>query len=366
MKKLNLKNPFNIHPQIDCFYFDGYKPCLPHKQYGIHCDGCKFYKKLVKNILIVKLQAAGEVIRSTPILHRLKKLYPDARIYWVTKYPDLVPEDIVYKVFNWDLSAVLFLMEQKFDLLLNLDKDIEACSLANIVCAKIKKGFTQKNGVILPFDKDAERKWLTGIFDDLMKVNSQNYIEEIYAICGFKWNKEKYILPGYTLPDVKMLSNKKIIGINTGVGKKWVTRKLSEGRLITLIHKLEKKYKVVLLGGIEEDIVNKKISSATNAVYYGIFPLRSFIGLVSMCDLIITPVTLALHIAIGLEKKIILLNNIFPSNEFYLYGLGEILEPKVACKYCYKNDFDNKCSSYNCMDKIADQDILNSINRLLS
>jgi heptosyltransferase-2 len=207
---------------------------------------------------------------------------------------------------------------------------------------------------------------LTGIFDDLMKVNSQNYIEEIYAICGFQWNKEKYILPGYILPDVKIPGNKKIIGINTGVGKKWVTRKFSEDRLITLIRKLEKKYKVVLLGGIEEDAVNKKISSATSAVYYGVFPLKSFIGLVSMCDLIITPVTLALHIAIGLEKKIILLNNIFPPNEFYLYGLGEILEPKINCKYCYKNDFDNKCPSYNCMDKIADQDILDLIKRLLS
>ena len=353
-------------PKTDCYHFDGYKPCAPHKKHGVHCDTCKFYRKLSGNILIIKLQAAGEVIRNTPILHRLNALYPDARIYWLTRYPELVPEDRVYRVLRWNSNVILFLVEQEFDLLFNLDKDPEACSLANLAHSKVKKGFTQKDGIILPFDKDAEHKWLTGIFDDAMRKNTRNYVEELYDICGLKWQGEKYILPRYTVPAITLpKTGKKIIGIPTGVGAKWITRKFSEGKLVSLIGELLGDYEVILLGGPEEDEVNKKIASFTGAKYYGTFTLKEFIGLVSLCDLVITPATMTLHIAIGLEKKIILLNNIFPTNEFHLYNLGEILEPEMPCKYCYKSRSDERCHSKNCLDTITNETLINTTRKLL-
>ncbi len=43
---------------------------------------------------------------------------------------------------------------------------------------------------------------------------------------------------------------------------------------------------------------------------------------------------MAMHIAVALKKKIILFNNIFNKNEFYLYGRGEIIEPEPKCE-CY-------------------------------
>jgi heptosyltransferase-2 len=61
------------------------------------------------------------------------------------------------------------------------------------------------------------------------------------------------------------------------------------------------------------------------------------------CDLIVTAVTLALHFAIGLEKKIVLFNNIFNRYEFELYGLGEIIEPNLPCLGCYKSSCDQGC-----------------------
>ena len=43
---------------------------------------------------------------------------------------------------------------------------------------------------------------------------------------------------------------------------------------------------------------------------------------------------MTLHIALGLEKKVVLLNNIFNKNDFEMYGLGVIVEPNVLCG-CY-------------------------------
>ena len=39
-------------------------------------------------------------------------------------------------------------------------------------------------------------------------------------------------------------------------------------------------------------------------------------------------VSMALHVALGLKKKVVLFNNVFNSKEFELYGLGEIVEPE--------------------------------------
>ena len=61
----------------DCRLYKGDLPCKPHKQTGVHCNGCPHYDPLKERILIIKLGAIGDVIRTTPILHRLKKEFPN-------------------------------------------------------------------------------------------------------------------------------------------------------------------------------------------------------------------------------------------------------------------------------------------------
>lgn len=354
-----------IEVNTDCIYFNGYKPCKFHKREQVHCHGCPHHAPFDHKILIIKLQAAGEVIRNTPLLHRLAVRYPNAKIFWLTKFPELVPASLQVTVLEFGLSASLFLLDERFDVIYSLDKDLEACALANRIDAKIKKGFSQKNGVIVPFDEDARLKWLTGIRDDLMAVNTRHYVEEMFSLCGFEWRGEGYILPVYRTPDVDIPTKKKIVGLNTGAGALWKTRKFSVQKWISLAGVLKPRYEIVLLGGPDEDDANRKIAAASGVNYYGTFDYPEFIGLMSRCELIVTSVTAALHIAIGLRKKIVLLNNIFPANEFYLYGLGEILEPDIPCKKCYKPVFDSACYRSECLDLIDNDQILRTIGTLL-
>lgn len=74
--------------------------------------------------------------------------------------------------------------------------------------------------------------------------------------------------------------------------------------------------------------------------------MRQFINLVNQCDLVVTAVTMALHIAIGLGKKVVLFNNVFNKNEFELYGLGQILEPDFECTCFYSPTCPNNCMQY--------------------
>ncbi len=80
--------------------------------YGVMCDECSYYDKINKKILIIKLGAAGDVIRTTPLLYPLKNEFPDAKIYWLTYSPELVPvntEPKADEVLKYNLQNVSFL-----------------------------------------------------------------------------------------------------------------------------------------------------------------------------------------------------------------------------------------------------------------
>jgi ADP-heptose:LPS heptosyltransferase len=132
----------------------------------------------------------------------------------------------------------------------------------------------------------------------------------------------------------------------------------------TLARMLKKKgYEVVLLGGELEHSKNQKLARATKAKYFGHVPLQQFIDLVDQCDLVVTGVTMAMHIAIGLGKKIVLFNNIFNKHEFELYGLGTIVEPDKPCRCYYQPSCTN--AQYRCMDHVPVKSVVDACEQLL-
>lgn len=356
--------------KIDCWHFRGEVPCKPSKLYGVTCNNCSYYKKSTGRILIIKLGAAGDVIRTTPLLFPLKNSYPDYKIFWLTYYTDLLPQKGnigVDEPLLMNFQNTLYLQQIEFDILINLDKDKEATALASAINAKTKYGFHLKDGICYPLSASAQHKYLTGVFDVISKANVKNYLEEIFEICGYKYKGEEYILELEEDFDQKFDINKskKVVGLNTGCGNRWSSRLWNDNHWIKLIELLLKNnYEVVLLGGEYEDLKNRNLAEITNAKYFGHFPLKTFLHLVNKCDLIVTQVTMALHIAIALQKKIVLMNNIFNPNEFNLFGRGVIIQPRKECK-CY---FSPRClnSEYNCMDYLYPEDVFNSVNKLLS
>jgi len=128
----------------------------------------------------------------------------------------------------------------------------------------------------------------------------------------------------------------------------------------------ERGYEVVLLGGPREDRQNREISKKAGVRYPGLLPLKDFPSLVSRCDMVITQVSMAMHVAIALDKELILMNNIFNRNEFYLYGKGVIIEPELECLGCYKSREDKSCPVESCMDLITVETVYEHIQRCFS
>lgn len=359
--------------RTDCRWFRGDLPCRPHKESAVHCiddtgNVCSWYDPQAGNVLIIKLGAIGDVIRTTPIVRRLRSSQPRPRIWWLTLTPEII-SSVVDVALPFSPQSLATLHAVSFDALYNLDKDREACALAATLTARVKKGFTLIDGKPAPIDSDAGHKFMTGVFDDLSRDNTRSYPAEVFEICGFPYHGERYLLdaPGGMNPLFKAAGRRPVIGLNTGCGGRWVTRLWPEKYWISLAKRLKRTgYAVLLLGGEQEHAKNRRIARQSGARYPGHFPLSQFMNLVNQCDLVVTAVTMALHIAIGLEKRVVLFNNIFNRNEFELYGLGEVLEPEGECS-CYYAPVctDPRHAPSGCMHALSVETVFRSITRLL-
>jgi ADP-heptose:LPS heptosyltransferase len=358
-------NGVTVHP--DCRHFRGDIPCRPNKEHGYQCQGCPAYAPTQQRILIIKLGAIGDVIRTTPLLRRLRQEYPNARITWLTLTPAILPQGggWIDEVLKLELTSVLHLQQREFDLLFNLDKDKEACALLGSIRAHQKFGYQlhPQYGVAWPANELANHKYLTGVFDELSQQNQKPYVQEIFELCGYEFQGEEYVFDTHEDKDYdwsQLPQGRPRIGLNTGCGDRWTTRLWSDEKWITLINHLQQAgYAPVLLGGEAEDERNRRLHAATGAIYLGTFSLPQFINLMHQMDGIVTQVTMAMHISIALRKPTILMNNIFNPSEFDLYGRGQLVQPDKQCVCFYRGSC--KLGTTSCMEQLPAEKVFEAV-----
>ncbi|PWJ34224.1 glycosyltransferase family 9 protein [Sediminitomix flava] len=354
--------------KFDCIHFKGAYPCKPNKTHNRVCLNCEDYQPISKRILIIKLGAIGDVIRTTPLLIRYRELYPNAHITWLTLSPAVLPKDWIDEILTPDATAYFRLQNMAFDIAINLDKEHEACALLAKVEAKEKYGFIWKDNHIDVATEKATHKLMTGLDDQLSQDNERNYLDEIFEICHQEFRQEPYLLNINEELSMKWNSlkeqaeGKKIVGLNTGCGARWQTRLWTDENWIAFAKLLkEKGYYPVLLGGKQEDEKNRFYSEQADVFYPGHFSLEEFIALTANCDIIVTQVSMMMHIATGLKKKMVLFNNIFNKYEFELYGRGVIVEPQSGCD-CF---YGNSCSrERRCMHDLSVEQAMTALEDL--
>jgi heptosyltransferase-2 len=300
------------------------------------------YAPVTSRVLIIKLGAIGDVIRTTPLLRRLRAERPGCYITWLTHTPAILPQAEIEEILKFDFASALQLQGREFDVVINLDKEKEACVLLNTIQAKEKYGYSLRpyDGVAWPVNELAEHKFLTGVFDQVSIANTKPYVQEIFELCGFDFRGEEYVFDthddkGYNWSQLP--TGLPRVGLNTGCGDRWTTRLWSDEKWIALISQLQAAgYAPVLLGGEAEDARNRVLHAATGAAYLGTFPLQQFINLVHQMDGVVTQVTMGMHISIALRKPTVLMNNIFNPHEFDLYGRGQLVGPNRECVCFYR------------------------------
>lgn len=361
--------------KFDCRYFRGDKPC----RFLRLCFQCSNYEPQGKKILIIKLAAIGDVLRTTSILTGLKREYPNSYITWIAnKESRFVLENNpkIDRILTYDLDSTLRLLVERFDLVLSFDKAFGAASLATLVAAEEKKGFGfHEKGYLYPLNKESEYAFRLGVEDSLkFRQNKKTYQELIYEMSGLSYKKEEYILNISEesrkfgedfLKKNKIKKGDLVVGLNTGSGEVFATKKWSVEGFVKLAGMLDNKLKArtLLLGGPNEIQRNNEIKSRlkTLVIDTGCHnSLQEFIGIINICSLVVSGDTLAMQLAIALKKKVVALFGPTCHQEVDLFGRGEKIVSDISCAPCYRQN----CDNVKCMASISPEEVFAAIKRL--
>ncbi len=372
----------------DCKHFTGYKPCFP----GTNClDECVDPKPRGTRILVINLEAMGNVLVTTSLLPAIKRRYKESTIYWITlknAYRLLDNNPYIDKVFVWEPESWMKLQAMEFDVVMNIDKSQQAGAFIMSINAKKKLGYgLNKNGVIIPLNKEAEYNYRLGLDDELkFRINQKPNTQLLTEAMGLKWKRDEYVLTlteeekqfcnqyrqsfiedgyrlqvtGYSSENQSSIANRKssindkseirnqkseitVVGFNTGCSLLYPNKKMTIDQHVVLINELSKRenLKLVLLGGPEDTErnaeivrrVGKKIISTPTTE-----GLRRGICYENVCDIVISGDSFGMHVAIGLKKFVIAWFGVSCPQEIDLYDRGVKLIPEsLHCSPCWKH-----------------------------
>jgi heptosyltransferase-2 len=334
-----------------------------------------------KRILIVKLAAIGDVLRTTPLLAGLKRVYPQSHITWIVDpaaLPLLKNNPYIDRLLPYEFSALFPLEVETFDLILGLEKEPRGAALTSKIRAPEKKGFgLDEKGNVYPLNKASEYAFFLGLSDDLkFYQNQKTYPELIFEIAEIEYRRDEYLL--FLAPEdtsfgeefakkARLKKGETLIGLNTGAGGVFANKAWTVGGYVKLIAQFEKrpKTRILLLGGPQEKERNRQIlRQVSKKVIDGGCEntLGQFAALINLCDLVVTGDTTALHLAVGLKKKIVAVFGPTCAQEIELYGRGAKVVTSLSCAPCYRRS----CSlSPNCMEAISVGEVMEKIKILL-
>ena len=362
----------------DCRHYIGEKPC----KFKEFCPKCVHYDPMGKRILIIKLGAAGDALRTTPILRTFRELHGRCHVTWVTdqiSYPLLQNNSLIDKLLILDYKTALYLAPQKFDIVYSVDKEPHALGLAMQVNSDLKLGFrlTEQGTMSVFNDEGAYPLWL-GLSDPLkFKRNARTYQDVTFEMLRLPWKEQRYILEPTAeeraaardkLAEIGG-NNKPLIGLNTGAGPVFATKKWDEEKYVELARLLKENLDctVLIMGGPAERERNDRVLAELGdlAVDAGCNnPLRVFAAMIAELDCLVTVDTMAMHLALAAEIPVVALFGPTAHAEVTMYGKGEKLIGVADCAPCYKAVC-KEASPYVCMKSIEVQQVYEAVRRWL-
>ncbi|HUI31786.1 MAG TPA: glycosyltransferase family 9 protein [Candidatus Acidoferrales bacterium] len=367
---------FNIP---DCRRFTGYKPCFPYKNCYDECANPD--KPFGTKILIVNLDAMGDVLMTTAQLAPIKRKYPDSYIGWITlksAAPLLHENPYIDDVFVWDAENWLILEQMRFDLVFNADKSRKSAALTMRLDAKKKLGFgLNENGQIIPLNKEASYNYLLGVDDyEKFRVNQQTGQDILAETFRLPYARDEYVLK-LTDEETELTSWYKrskgihehdvVVGFNTGCSDLYPNKKMTIAQHLQLIEMFSEDggIKMLLLGGREDTERNRQIySMATERnpeLKTRLFNtpttegLRKGIVYENASDVVITGDSYGMHLAIALRKHVLVWFGLSCWTEIDLYDRGEKFIPQgLFCSPCWKKvcPYDLECIKMIDLEKI--------------
>jgi len=323
----------------DCRLFTGYSPCV----HGGRCPGCEHYQRGAPQLLLINLDALGDVLRTTAQLPALHRRWPDAVVTWLTRaraVPLLQGHPLIDRVVALDLDATVELRARRFDLILSVDKGAVGAGLAQQLSAARKLGFgLAADGSILPFNPGARYLYDSGLSDQLkFRDNQRSEPDMLAEALELPYQREPYRLH---LSQQERAGPPRAVGFNTGSSPGWPRKRLALELQVAAIRRVAEATgePVLLLGGPEDSQRNEELASRLGPLAEPTptdLGLRSGAAQVARCQVVVSGDSLGMHLAIALGCHVVAWFGPTCPQEIDLYDRGVKLLASVCCAPCWQ------------------------------
>ena len=337
----------------DCRLHRGDRPCAPHKRDGRECSQCDLYDRIRTRVLIIKLDALGDVLRTTSLLPALRDTYPGLHVTWITSTGGralLADNPLVDRILTVEDNAWSYLSREHFHIGINPDADERSTTMLALARCDKKFGLlADDHAMIVPLNDAADRWWRMGLNDRLKRENRRTYSQLLYSICELdrEVSRPQFVLQAQHQERVRkrlaagVSSDGRWIALNTGASTRWQYKRWSVHayrRLVELLTQSSLNLLLALVGGPEEAEFNQAILSGAPPGLFDAGTANSigeFAALLSHMHLVITPDSLGFHLASALGIPSICLVGPTSPWELDVFDGSRVLIGDVECIGCY-------------------------------
>ncbi|MDE2335254.1 MAG: glycosyltransferase family 9 protein [Rhodospirillales bacterium] len=344
--------------RTDCRHFRAAKPCVFNKIDGSECPGCQHVAPFGERILVIKLDAIGDVLRSACLLPAIIARHDRPYIAWLTR-----PEsaELVSMMRGVDETLVLApeavarLAGGGWSHVYSLSNDLPSASLATLAAgAAPVSGFFLRGGTLVP-SNEAARAWLElAAFDRLKKINRETYQARMLAIldaAGQAVPPPALDIPAAVRSEAAARvaslfpgSRRRRVGINAGSGARWPKKMLDEDGIVRVITALLARADVdILLLGAEaeraktEAVLARFADEPRVAAALTGGSIGRFVATLAEVHVLLCGDTLALHgaTAIGLPTVAVFGPTSLPEIEDFGGLVSKVAADGLDCLGCY-------------------------------
>lgn len=285
------------------------------------------------NFLIIKLNATGDVVRTTPLLSRL-----EGEITWITARNNLGLLDQLtgnLRSVSWEDREIV--RDRDFDLVINLEDDAKcAAFLKSVRYRQLFGAYMNARGGLV-YSEDS-RSWfdlsLISVYgrkqaDQLKLQNRRTYQEMIFEGLGFRFGGEKYLLPEALLTD--LTGDIAIAPVAVWPMKNWAYYD-------QLKRELEGK-------GLKVNVLPRRTS------------LLEHLGDVQNHRCLVGGDSLPMHLALGCGTPCVSLFTCTSPWEIYDYGIQTKITSPLLAEFFYRRDFDLRATTAIHLGEVLDATI---------
>ncbi|WP_299980343.1 lipopolysaccharide heptosyltransferase II [Desulfobacula sp.] len=335
----------------------------------------------IKNILIIKPSALGDIVHSLPFLAVVKKKFPNARIDWVVAHGlhqfleghPMINKLWVIKKDQWkkfgninhtikDINALRKgLKASKYDVSIDLSGLLRSGMITYFSGAKIKLGFRESD--------EGSPFFYTHKIHGSMNIHAIDRYLEIAKFMGCEIEKNQndkiqYPLAPYdSNPSILKELPQNYVVMTPSAGKpanRWPSEKF--GRLASKL----KLPSVVIASKSEADIAKEVVENSNGKAVSiaGRTGLKDLIPVIGNASFFVCNDTGPMHIAAALNVPVFAIFG--PANPVRTgpYGtIHTIIQKDLDCAPCYAKQ---PCSHFRCMNDLSAEDVFRIIDQKVS